>query len=212
MNNEFESKTDEYNVGTKGYMAPEIIINRGNSDNDEKIDLTDINIQKSCDIFSLSIILWQMLNGYNSKPFEYIASKDDALYKLIINKNYKQFWEYHSQCIFMKYTYERNNIKDLFIKMFEFDPMKRISVENILKHEFIINDYNVVNNNDNEAFQIFMRNAFNNSKNIGSAKSKMINEYESNITTEVTKLVCNYMVYFDASLLFHVNKLYLIII
>ena len=37
--NEFEWKTDKYNVGTFGYMTPEIIINRNAISNNENIDL-----------------------------------------------------------------------------------------------------------------------------------------------------------------------------
>ena len=178
MNNEFESKTDEYNVGTYGYMAPELIINRNAKLSDEKIDLSDISISKSCDIFSLSIILWQMLNGYNSKPFNKIASKDDKLYSLIIDKNYNKFWEYHKECIFMKYTYERRNIQNLFEQMFEFDPIKRINVNNILKHEFIIDiDIGIDSNNKNnnkfpESYKLFLRNGFIKNKRINKKRCK----------------------------------------
>ena len=133
-----------------------------------------------------------MLNGYNSKPFySNIASKDDKLYSLIINKNYDEFWDYHKECVFMKYTYDRNNIKNLFNKMFEFNPKNRITVNKILKHEFILNNDNKMNediNNNNNSFEIYMRNIYIKCKNFRENKMKKLKQYDSD--TAISQMVC----------------------
>ena len=133
----------KYIVGTPGYMAPELFkendIKQGSDDEKEE------NIyNKACDIFSLSIILWQMLNGYDSKPFN-TCEKNDYVYKLIIDKKYNLFWncKYHENNIqFLENDYNRFNnnklIQDLFEKMFEFYPMKRIKAKDIEYHAWIV--------------------------------------------------------------------------
>ena len=65
-------------VGTRGYQAPEIIL-------DKAYDL-------SCDIFSIGVILFILLTGY--PPFEQ-ATKKDRWYKSITKKRYKVFWKAH---------------------------------------------------------------------------------------------------------------------
>ena len=191
-NDEFESKTDKYNIGTPGYIAPEIIINKYSKSINEKIDLSNIKINKSCDIFSLSIILWKMLNGIKSEPFK-IAYKTDEKYKLIIDQNYTKFWDNHKDCIFMKYKDERELIKDLFNKMFEFDPKERITIDQILKHKFILNcnnDNSITNNYNDNGFKIFMRNVYNKSRFIRNKKINVLKQYQANTITTISQMVC----------------------
>ena len=70
-------------------MAPEFC---SGSDVDHDEDKShDKHCNKAYDTFSLSMILWQMLNGYESKPFNQCIQKDQ-IYKLIVSKNYSSFW------------------------------------------------------------------------------------------------------------------------
>ena len=80
-----------------------------------------------------------MLNGYKSKPFN-TCKKNDYVYQFIVSKNYKSFWKspYHENIKFLEKNYNgfKNNklIQDLFEKMFEFDPMKRMTAKDIEHH------------------------------------------------------------------------------
>ena len=82
----------------------------------------------------------------------------------------------------MKYTYKRHLLQNLFENMFEFNPIKRINVNNMLKHEFLLFDNNEM---DKKSFELFMRNAY--------LKGKRIERYESNMnnsTMPVSLIVC----------------------
>ena len=65
--------------GTHGYIAPEI--------DDKK----NKKISYACDIFTVGVILWQMINGYKSHPFK-TSKPDDKIYKYIYQKKFNQFW------------------------------------------------------------------------------------------------------------------------
>ena len=134
----------EYIVGTPGYKAPELYpenkidANGNDHDNDNKDNET--SFEKACDIFSLSIILWQMLNGYKSKPFEK-CTQNDSIYKLIISKDYDLFWKHHENITFLRNGYNKfgNNelIQVLFHQLFAFEPAQRITTQQIQKHKWI---------------------------------------------------------------------------
>ena len=123
-------------------MAPELFKEneiKEPEENDPKKDEYD----KSCDIFSLSIILWQMLNGYKSKPFN-TCKKSDIVYKLMYQKDYNSFWKssYHKHVQFLGKNSNpfdnTNDIKNLFEEMFTFDPIKRIKAQEIEHHAWFI--------------------------------------------------------------------------
>ena len=135
-NKDEEKYTD---VGTKHYKAPEL-------NGDYKLDdIKNSDTDKACDIFSLSIILWKMLNGYDSKPFNQ-CKPSDFTYRSIYLSNYKTFWDYHNNKKFVEKNYNRfrntNMIKNLFERMFTFKPSKRITINDIEKHEWIIDMHN----------------------------------------------------------------------
>ena len=107
---------------------------------DQKKNLSDDLIKKivkACNIFSLSIILWKMLSGYKSKPFDECKQTDN---KWIILRKYDSFWnsKYHKNIQFLEKNYNRFNnnklIQDLFEKMFEYYPLKRIKAREIENH------------------------------------------------------------------------------
>lgn len=64
-------------VGTKIYMAPEILENRPYRGT-------------SVDIFSAGVVLFNMMTG--GMPFSEKASINDSLYKYLIDKNYSKYW------------------------------------------------------------------------------------------------------------------------
>ena len=97
--------------GTLEYMAPEIINNEG--------------YEKSIDIWSLGILLYEMIHGYC--PFNSNNNnKNNSILNKIINENFKIKKDISNEC------------KDLIYKMLEKDYKKRINIEQILNHQFMI--------------------------------------------------------------------------
>ena len=136
-------KNKQYIVGTPGYMAPELVNERARDhEHNENKDNNSNESDKACDVFSLSIILWKMLNGYRSKPFN-SCKKNDVIYNLIICKKYDLFWisQYDKKIEFVKNGYNLfdNNkmIQHLFEKMFEYDPGQRIKAQEIENHAWV---------------------------------------------------------------------------
>ena len=107
-------------VGTRGYQAPELLLDR-------PYDLTS-------DIFSVGVILFMLLAGY--PPFEQ-AHVSDRWFKPIARKNYEKFWRNH------RTSSIANNkaVKDLLQRMLSFDPKDRISITDIKKHEWFNGKY-----------------------------------------------------------------------
>ena len=107
--------------GTPEYMLPEILM-------EYEYD------PKQSDLFSAAITLFILIA--NHSPFKQ-AKKDDWLYKLIINKNYDEFWRFHS-------SYQGKNIdfsddfKELFISMINPSTVSRYSIKQIKKHQWFI--------------------------------------------------------------------------
>jgi len=84
LSNIFEEDTEKMlmkttYVGTKGYQAPELLLNR--------------KYTNACDLFSCGVILFIMLTGY--PPFEE-AKAADSWYKCIAQKKFNKFWKKHS--------------------------------------------------------------------------------------------------------------------
>ena len=71
-------------VDARGYQAPELL--------KKKYDF-------SCDIFSMGVILFILLNGY--PPFEE-AHKNDKCFRPLITNNYDTFWKAHHQSVAAK--------------------------------------------------------------------------------------------------------------
>jgi len=101
-------------LGTKGYMAPEIL---AGSKYDESVDL-----------FSAAVILFIMLAGF--PPFQF-ATKQDWWYNKIMSEKFALFWKAHERS-----AYFTPEAKDLINKMIAFDPSKRLSIEEIEQHEW----------------------------------------------------------------------------
>ena len=102
-------------LGTPEYAAPEIY--KGNYDG-EKVD-----------IFALGVILFNLVTGIY--PFNE-AKITDKVYRLIMLKKYKLFWEQLTQ---VKGVSE--DFKKLYVKMIAFKPVERPSIEKILDNDWI---------------------------------------------------------------------------
>lgn len=126
--------------GTTGYQSPESLIY--------------CIYSYKCDIFALGVVLFALLIG--RMPF-YNATKNDPFYKYIIESDYKQFWEIHLNSDNYDKNRENNDklhlsneAIDLINKMLEFDPLKRISIKDIKKHPWYIQEplsNKIINNN-----------------------------------------------------------------
>jgi serine/threonine protein kinase len=142
--------------GTKIYTPPDCFYN-----NNKGFD------GKSCDIFSLGVVLFVILMGIF--PFKN-ALINDSYYKLIIKNDWKSFWK----------KINKNNKKiseefrDLFQKMICFDSKKRIKINEIKEHVWL----NGFFNNNNEEYFINEKddedyfNEFNQRKKIIDCKKK----------------------------------------
>ena len=115
---------DDYTIGTKCYMAPEIL---------SHIPYNGIKV----DIFSLGQLLFNLVT--NMKGFEE-ASDNDILYTLIKNQKYDEYWK--NEKFINKNLSE--SFKNLYLKMVDFSPNKRPSIDEILKDDWLkeINDLN----------------------------------------------------------------------
>ena len=126
---DMEQKLSQY-LGTDYYSPPEII---------NHVPYNGIK----CDIFSLGVILFCIIFCYF--PFSN-ATNNNQLYKLIINKNYKEFWKE----IGKKIGKEKINkvsleCKNLFSKMVSNDPEERPSTNDILNDNW----FKDINNDKN---------------------------------------------------------------
>ena len=111
-------------VGTPYYMSPEII---------------DGNFDEKTDIWSLGIVMHQMLTG--KFPFE--PNKNEDLFQVIKNKKFDPELLYKAEC--------SEEVIDLVQKTLEKDPSKRLSTQQCLEHPwitkyFVKNNSHLINN------------------------------------------------------------------
>lgn len=100
-------------VGTRGYQAPELLKNQ--------------KYTNACDVFSMGVVLFILLAGY--PPFE-AAHKTDKWYRPLATGHPDKFWHVHRGAKI------NDTAKDLIEKMLSYRPSKRISVADILKHDW----------------------------------------------------------------------------
>ena len=138
-------------VGTRGYMSPEIASPMIEDYDDETDEAIYKEIDSSCDVFSLGVILWQLLNGIESMPFDQ-AIQSDPKFVYIAQKEFDLFWKCHYNCRIVNKA--SNNVQNLLLQMFAFDPDKRISISDIRKHKWYSN---VPGYNGNKESQLFFQ-------------------------------------------------------
>ena len=166
-------------VGTLGYMAPELfMIVKGGLRDYSKIE--QIQISSATDIFAIGIILWKMTNSAYSAPFEKFSKekkcttkeefgKTYSMYSLIMNnsdtQSKNQFWLTHEEKPTPFFQFQAKNLdtmKMLFENMFEYDPLKRITISTV---DQIVNEKLVFNGNVSVSdFQTKISNIYANSE------------------------------------------------
>lgn len=115
-----------WNVGTRGYQAPELLAHEPYS--------------KAVDIFAMGVVLFILLAGY--PPFEN-ATASDRWYRYISAKDYKKFWKSHRECGI------KPQATDIITRMLIADPNKRITIKDMRHHpwvcgkvlQFVFSDY-----------------------------------------------------------------------
>ena len=115
-------------VGTKYYMAPEVIMN-----------LPYDGIK--ADIFSLGVLLFNLVTckfGFYEAKINYKntnKNRNKALYEYIKDKNINDYWEKLSTMINIDAF--SNEFKNLYIKMVSFNPKERPNIDEILNDDWI---------------------------------------------------------------------------
>jgi len=99
--------------GTPGYMAPEMLKNKGYDG-------------AKADIWACGVILFIMLAGF--PPFQK-PSPSDWWFNKISNNKHALFWQAHSRSAFFS-----EQTKDFINKILNPDPEKRISIADMKKH------------------------------------------------------------------------------
>ena len=114
-----ENEILDEQCGTPAYIAPEILENKG-------------YVGWGVDVWSSGVVLYAMLSG--TVPFK--ANNLHDLQNIIISGNFKEINDISKPC------------NDLLHKLLEINPKKRISIDEALKHPWIVG-----NNNTNEIFE-----------------------------------------------------------
>jgi hypothetical protein len=101
-------------VGTRGYQAPELLLQRGYT--------------TKCDIFSLGVLLFVSLTKH--PPFKQ-AIQEDPWFRQIAKKDYKNFWRKHP----------KDNLsatcRDLIVKMLCYQPLDRFTIQQVRDHPWL---------------------------------------------------------------------------
>ena len=92
------------------------------------------------DIFSLGVLLFVIRVG--KFPFKY-SVYNDKRYRLIMEKDYESYWN----------GFKKENLseefKDLINHLICYDPDDRFSLDEVLRHPWIIKNINYSENNEN---------------------------------------------------------------
>jgi calcium/calmodulin-dependent protein kinase I len=101
-------------VGTRGYQAPELLLQRGYT--------------TKCDIFSLGVLLFVSLTKH--PPFKQ-AIQEDPWFRQIAKKDYKNFWRKHPK--------DKLSPKccDLIVRMLCYQPLDRFTIQQTKQHPWL---------------------------------------------------------------------------
>jgi len=102
-------------VGTRGYQAPELLLQRGYT--------------TKCDIFSLGVLLFVSLTKH--PPFKQ-AVQEDPWFRQIAKKDYKNFWRKHPRDAHLS-----DSCKDLIVKMLCYQPLDRYTIKQTKVHPWL---------------------------------------------------------------------------
>jgi len=101
-------------VGTRGYQAPELLLQRGYT--------------TKCDIFSLGVLLFVSLTKH--PPFKQ-AIQEDPWFRQIAKKDYKNFWRKHPKDSLSA------TCCDLIVKMLCYQPLDRYTIQQTKAHPWL---------------------------------------------------------------------------
>jgi len=108
-------------VGTKGYRAPELVLNAKYSN--------------MCDVFALGVCLFVMLLA--RQPFR-TASADDQWYKCIATRQYPQYWKSHDASSKAQHGFVLSKAaKDMLHQLLCYQPRERLTIAKALKHPWM---------------------------------------------------------------------------
>ena len=130
---EFDGKNGNYLLhkrsGTPIYSSPDV-----------RLAFTKGYDGTKNDVFSLGVLLFVITIG--EFPFE-SATYSDEKYKFIIKGRFNHFWE------FFNYIEISEEFKNLINSLISHTPAKRLSVDDILKHPWILNNLGINYNEKN---------------------------------------------------------------
>lgn len=109
-------------IGTPGYMAPEIINKQPYQG-------------QVVDLFALGVILFIMRSGH--PPFSQ-ASEEDRYYQLLATNRSDLFWKAHSNSQGKGQGYYTEEFKDLITCMLQFHPHQRLCIADLVGHPWLI--------------------------------------------------------------------------
>lgn len=101
-------------VGTRGYQAPELLLQRGYT--------------TKCDIFSLGVLLFVSLTKH--PPFKQ-AIQEDPWFRQIAKKDYKNFWRKHPK------DNLSSECRELIVKMLCYQPLDRATIQETKAHPWL---------------------------------------------------------------------------
>jgi serine/threonine protein kinase len=101
-------------VGTRGYQAPELLLQRGYT--------------TKCDIFSLGVLLFVSLTKH--PPFKQ-AIQEDPWFRQIAKKDYKNFWRKHPKDKLSAHCC------DLIVHSLCYQPLDRFTIQDAKKHPWL---------------------------------------------------------------------------
>lgn len=101
-------------VGTRGYQAPELLLQRGYT--------------TKCDIFSLGVLLFVSLTKH--PPFKQ-AIQEDPWFRQIAKKDYKNFWRKHPK------DKLSDDCRDLIVRMLCYQPLDRYTIQQTKGHAWL---------------------------------------------------------------------------
>lgn len=138
-------------IGTKGYRAPEIVLNR--------------KYTNLCDLFACGVIMFICMWGY--PPFE-TADANDSWYRPIATKKFHRFWKKHKSIPI------EDSGKDLLMKMLAYQPADRSNLDAVLNCEWMSGE--IFSPNELKQTMSERHKRASEAKRNDSAKQKALNE------------------------------------